>query len=84
MEEEEMLKIMRNFSKNIIELSNEGKKLFYAIMNIADERDELKNRINKAIEYMNKWGIEPDYDMSREMQEYSEFQEILKILKGEE
>lgn len=35
-------------------LQPKAKKLFEAIMIIADERDELQQRIDKAIEYINK------------------------------
>lgn len=52
-------------------LSDEGKRLFNAIMKIADQRDELRDNINKAIDYIEEKGrlkYNPD--------------ELIKILEG--
>ena len=40
-----------------------------------------KEVIDKAIEYLKKWGIEPDADMYCRINEYKEYRELLAILK---
>lgn len=53
--EEEINEILNELHEvNIEHLENKAKKLFYAIMKIADERDELKQQINNAIEFINE------------------------------
>ena len=47
------------------------------------ELTKYKERNEKAIEYMEMWGEEPDADMYMFMRDYREFQRLLKILKGE-
>ena len=42
---------------------------------------ELLTKIDKAIEYMEQWGKEPDADMYMQMKDYNEFKYLLKILK---
>lgn len=51
------------------------------IADLKQENQELKDRINKAIEYMEQWGKEPDADMYMQMKDYNEFKYLLKILK---
>ena len=48
---------------------------------VCHENKQLKDRINKAIEYMEQWGKEPDADMYMQMKDYNEFKYLLKILK---
>ena len=48
---EELIEILRQFDeKRVEELPDKTRNIFYAIMKIADERDELKNIINEAKE----------------------------------
>ena len=48
MSEEELIETLRAFEKNRVEqLEEPAKNLFYAIMEIADERDRLNNIINE-------------------------------------
>lgn len=37
--------------------------------------------IDKAINFLKKWGEEPDADMYMQMKEYKEFNKLLDILK---
>lgn len=53
-------------------LQPKAKKLFETIMIIADERDELQQRIDKAIEYIEYIGIDQTFDKV-----------LIEILKGE-
>lgn len=51
MSEEELIEVLRQFDeKRVEELPEKTRNIFYAIMKIADERDELKNIINEAKE----------------------------------
>lgn len=53
MNKEELIEVLRQFDeKRVGELPEKTRNIFYAIMKIADERDELKNIINEAIEYV--------------------------------
>ena len=54
------------------------------ITNALVELEDYKSRIDKAVEYMKKWGEEPDADMYMQMKQYEEFQYLLNILKGED
>ena len=52
MSEEELIETLRAFEKNRVEqLEEPAKNLFYAIMEIADERDRLNNIINTMLEF---------------------------------
>jgi len=54
MTEQEIQEVLDQLHKVKPELLNEqGKRLFETIMKIADERDDLQDRVNKAIEYCN-------------------------------
>lgn len=54
MTDEELIETLKEFDKKRVEqLQEPARNLFYAIMRIADERDMLKEKINKAIEYCN-------------------------------
>ena len=46
-----------------------------------EENQKYKETIDKAIEYLKKWGIEPDADMYCRINEYKEYRELLAILK---
>ena len=68
-------------------LKPKAKKLFEAIMSIADERDELqqenqelKDRIDKVIEYIEKHT--ENIDRGKYYEDYVETYYLLKILKG--
>jgi len=51
MNKEELIEVLRQFDeKRVEELPEKTRNIFYAIMEIADERDELKNIINEAKE----------------------------------
>ena len=51
MNKEELIEVLRQFDKKRVEeLPEKTRNIFYAIMEIADERDELKNIINEAKE----------------------------------
>lgn len=60
-------------------LNDKAKRLFEAIMTIADDRDKSNDLIDKAVEL-----IENSYDFSDEDFEAEIFQnKLLEILKGE-
>ena len=45
MDKEELIEVLREFdNKRIEQLDKKARDLFYAIMNIADERDELRKK----------------------------------------
>ena len=51
MNKEELIEVLRQFDeKRVEEFPEKTRNIFYAIMKIADERDELKNIINEAKE----------------------------------
>ena len=53
MSEEELIEVLRQFDeKRVEELPEKTRNIFYAIMKIADERDELENIRKEAIEYI--------------------------------
>ena len=55
MNKEELIEILRQFDeKRVEELPEKTRNIFYAIMKIADERDELENIRKEAIEYIKK------------------------------
>lgn len=75
MDKEELIKTLRKFTESQLEeLGVEGRKVFYAIMSIADERDDLKDRINEAIDYM-KGNIRVEATLKQK--------HLINILKGE-
>lgn len=80
MSEEELIETLRAFEKNRVEqLEEPAKNLFYAIMEIADERDRLNNIIGEAIEY-----IEERYngEVLTHTFDKDNVGELLEILKG--
>lgn len=50
-------------------------------LELRQENQKYKEVIDKAIEYLKKWGIEPDADMYWHINEYKEYRELLAILK---
>jgi predicted site-specific integrase-resolvase len=49
---EELIEVLRQFDeKRVEELPKKTRNIFYAIMKIADERDELKEEISELEEY---------------------------------
>lgn len=50
---------------------------------LVEENQQLKDRINKAVEYLNEWGKEPDADMYMFIRDYKEFKHLLDLLKGD-
>lgn len=71
-------------------LNENAKRLFEAVMKIADERDDLQQRVDKAIEYVNNNSLyeqDYDYDYEENLVEYPPSDEkatndLLDILKG--
>lgn len=64
MSEEELIEVLRQFDeKRVEELPEKTRNIFYAIMKIADERDELENIRKEAIRYIqNNQLYNFDYD----------------------
>lgn len=55
MNKEELIEVLRQFDeKRVEELPEKTRNIFYAIIKIADERDELENIRKEAIEYIKK------------------------------
>ena len=68
MNKEELIEVLRQFDeKRVEELPEKTRKIFYAIMKIADERDELKNIINEAIDKLYCWGEILDAEFQQSM-----------------
>ena len=63
------------FDRQMLELAVQKYK------EILEENQKYKEAIDKAIEYLKKWGIEPDADMYWRINEYKEYRELLAILK---
>ena len=81
MSEEELIEVLRQFDeKRVEELPEKTRNIFYAIMKIADERDELENIRKEAIEYIkDKQKIQYKFALS-----HIECDDLLNILnKGE-
>lgn len=64
MNKEELIEVLRQFDeKRVEELPEKTRNIFYAIMKIADERDELENIRKEAIRYIqNNQLYNFDYD----------------------
>ena len=55
MNKEELIEVLRQFDeKRVEELPEKTRNIFYAIMKIADERDELEKIRKEAINFVNK------------------------------
>lgn len=53
MNKEELIEVLRQFDdKRVEELPEKTRNIFYSIMKIADERDELESIRKEAIEYI--------------------------------
>ena len=78
MSEEELIEVLRQFDeKRVEELPEKTRNIFYAIMKIADERDELENIRKEAIKYVQE---KADYPISY----YHCLNDLLNILnKGD-
>ena len=59
-----------------------NKVILNYITNLQKENDDYKSRNEKAIEYLIKWGQQPDADMYMEIKEYDEYKYLLNILQG--
>lgn len=76
-----MLDILNGLSKKpttelalqIMELSGEN-------LILEQQCKKQKEVIDRAINFLEKWGEEPDADMYIQMKEYKEFNELLEIL----
>ena len=64
MNKEELIEVLRQFDeKRVEELPEKTRNIFYAIIKIADERDELENIRKEAIRYIqNNQLYNFDYD----------------------
>ncbi len=51
---------------------------------LVNENIQLKDIINKAIDFFEKWGNEADADMYMQIKEYKEYKELMNILKGDD
>ena len=80
MNKEELIEVLRHFDeKRVEELPEKTRNIFYAIIKIADERDELENIRKEAIEYIKKNYYEIVYKTKGTMEN-----DLLNILsKGE-
>ena len=85
MSEEELIEVLRQFDeKRVEELPEKTRNIFYAIMKIADERDELENIRKEAIELLKKCGIVDEKGNFNAYLDTIELKELLNILnKGE-
>ena len=81
MNKEELIEVLRQFDeKRVEELPEKTRNIFYAIMEIADERDKLESIRKKAIEYVKDWQGFPHTNCTT----HNELKNLLNILnKGE-
>ena len=71
-------------------LNENAKRLFEAVMQIADKRDDLQQRVDKAVEYVNNNSLyeqESDYDNEDNLilgmpSDEKATNDLLNILKG--
>lgn len=55
MKDNELIEILKEFDeKRVEQLNDNARKMFYAIMSIADERDRLKEEKQELIDYLRK------------------------------
>ena len=74
MKDKSIEEILESLTTVRVDMLNEDTaKLFEVIMKVIDERDELNNRIEKAIDTLYCWGEVLDADFQNKM---------LNILKG--
>lgn len=86
MNKEELIEALRQFDeKRVEELPEKTRNMFYAIMKIADERDELNNIINELEEIINyeiqEWKDTDDELMKARVQEDKHILEVIEELK---
>ena len=73
---------IEDYEKYIDELRLHGtRELAEEIYKLEHQVKKQKEVIDKAINFLEKWGEEPDADMYIQMKEYKEFNELLDILK---
>lgn len=78
MNEQEIQEVLDELHKVRPEkLNDKGKRLFNAIMSIADERDLYKQRIDKAIKLLEEY-LDREYVITDEY-----FEHIIQILKDD-
>lgn len=84
MNKEELIEVLRQFDeKRVEELPEKARNIFYAIMKIADERDELENIRKEAIGYIKSVYI-PELQEGHICINYKETDYLLNILnKGD-
>lgn len=64
-------------------LNENAKRLFEAIMKIADERDDLQQRVDKGIEFLKQNAIiDEDIEQFCDDLRYDDCKKLLDILKG--
>ena len=78
---EELIEVLRQFEeKRVEELPEKTRNIFYAIMKIADERDELENIRKETIEYINRKKYQPSplgFELELNPKELYQLQNIL-------
>ena len=86
MSEEELIETLRAFEKNRVEqLEEPAKNLFYAIMEIADERDRLNNIINEIEKDLeDRYYGRGKYNLSTDIVGIPTFLNRIKEIKGSE
>ena len=84
MNKEELIEVLRQFDeKRVEELPEKTRNIFYAIMKIADERDELENIRKEAIEYINHATIGADSSPIEDSWLYNLYETRYILNKGE-
>lgn len=79
MSDEELIETLRLFEeKRVEQLPESARKLFYAIMRIADDKDEYKRRLHNIEEYIKIIDNRDSYV------DISEIRVIEKMARGEE
>lgn len=76
-----MLDILNGLSKKpTTELALQVMELSGENLILEQQVKKQQEVIDKAINFLEKWGEEPDADMYIQMKEYKEFNELLEIL----
>lgn len=87
MTDKELNKILKEFKTVRVEMLDEGaKRLFYAIMKIADERDELlkeNQRLNNVLNELKEWFKEFHKYHSRLKWNEEDYIEFIEHLENE-
>lgn len=84
MTEQEAQEILDELNTVRPEMLNENaKRLFEAVMKIADERDDLQQRVDKGIEFLKQNAIiDEDVNQFCDDLRYDDCKKLLNILKG--